>query len=644
MVAMLPGTACSLTGSPEPSAEPLPEAFMPSDQVRAGMRAVGYTVFRGYEIEAFEVEILGVEHHAMAKTNMILGRVHSPEFSDHGIAQGMSGSPIYIDGKLIGALAYGWSFSYQPICGITPIERMWTVWNNIGREGLLHPKRPGARSGDASGRVLTSRNPGAAASTRQGGWDWEADLADYRAMLEGTAAPSTASGLGWRPTNPAVAGMEGELVPLASPLYLSSVSPRAGRMLSNFFAAQGISVINVGGMAGVGAQRSGGEPAPRIEAGSALGVPLVTGDLSISGVGTVTYREGDRLLAFGHPMFGRGPAHMPLAPARMFEILRNYNTSFKLGEVGEPVGHIDQDRLFAVGGVLGPPPRSVPLTVSIRGSAVSDPQTFHFSLWEDSLYLPTFGLSCMAEAFDASVSGGGEQTARCSYEILLRDGRRFHKRQIDSSDGPAVISTLSSLLQDLYLLYDNPFAEGELASIDVRFDVEPGLHEEALIGLSAPHTTLEAGETIQLRARFQPWRAPEYERSISFALPADLAPGFYILHMTDASGSQRILRARQPALFSPRSFDDVLELVDFAPPLQTSIELGLYEPVLGTDVSGHSLGSLPSSVEPIVQKTAPPLDLGETVGRRVAGDTLRLAAPVYGSQSMLIEVVAHLDR
>ena len=160
-----------LAPSPIRAQEALPADFMPSSQVRPGMVGEGRTVFKGYKVEPFKVEILGVQHNNMAGSDMIVAKLSGQFLEKHGVVAGMSGSPVFINGKLIGAVAYGWSYAYAPYCGITPIEQMWTVWQSIGQPNLAEVHETGPTHVSADGGSYA--------------WDWESAWKDYQQMLQG---------------------------------------------------------------------------------------------------------------------------------------------------------------------------------------------------------------------------------------------------------------------------------------------------------------------------------------------------------------------------------------------------------------------------------------------------------------------------
>ena len=606
------------------AAEDLPDRFMTVDQIHPGMIAEGLTVFQGYAIEPFRVEILGVEHNAMPGGDMILGRVDDPRFENHGVAAGMSGSPVFIDGKLIGALAYGWNFSYKPYCGIQPIEQMWTVWNGIDKPGLRESDARRAASGDGDRA-----------------WDWASDWDRYRARIDSDeATPSPAAVHGFRPTNPALSGVDGEMRPLWAPMFLSGASERSRNQLRNYLGSMGIELFDAGGLVG----GAGEEPAPPLENGSALGIPILTGDLSLAAVGTVTYREGDKLIAFGHPMFLMGGVSAPMSAAYTFGIMQSYARPFKLSAAREIVGTLDQDRLFGVGGMFNDGPPRVPIRVTVEGPAASRPRTYAFSCWRNRMFLPIMTRIAIAESYTGSVAAGGELTAETTTRITLDDGRRIDNRFIDSSDVPPIFPVLMTMMRDLFLLIENPFLEADIASIDVSIHVRPGIALDRLLWVQPGRSQYRPGDRVRLQARFQRWRADEYERTFEMDLPDDLKPGVYVLHLADAAGSLAIESAHHPGQFQPYDFDDLFDLIGRLATPANQLRLYLFEPAVELDLQGHAMGNLPTSTMQLIQATAPGYLQQKAIGRLVTRRTEHTEAPVSGNASMAIGVRKDLER
>ncbi|MCE5229704.1 hypothetical protein LLG95_08925 [bacterium] len=612
--------------APAAGVEPLPAQFMPSSELRPGMVGEGRTVFNGFKVETFKATILGVRHNALPGSNMIMARLEGPMLAGHGVVAGMSGSPVYVNGRLIGAVAYGWSFAYEPICGITPIESMWEVWRDIGRPGLQKSK---------------PRSSGPAQLSAP--WDWQKDWQDYQGLTGKAPQPLMVnSGLSTQDSELKLPA--GELRPLMTPMFVSGISASAARQLGRFFKARNLELIDAGPVGAGAAAAESHEPAPALEPGSALGVPMLYGDLNVAGVGTVTWRDGNKMIAFGHPMMGAGAVRAPLSAAYIISFMQSYSTSFKLGEVRELVGTMDQDRSYAIGGTLGEAPPFVPITVTIGGPAASNPRVFRYKAWKDSDFLPVMAMVALDAAWTSGGGGTGEMTLAADTTIRLANGRAIKKHVLSSSDGNAISTPVGQVLFDLFALLQNPFEEADVASIDVAVDARATRRDQLeLVSLTPEHNRYLAGETVRLLMRYRQWRGPEQSRTLEMKLPKPLKPGSYAIHFSDAAAALALERQLHPAVFAPRQFDEVLELVDVMNMSPDQMRLCLVDPQSTTVLKGRPLGAIPPTMESLVRETAPAQVQQQATGTRLDLQTMTMDAPIQGSATVGIEIVDHFN-
>ncbi len=421
---------------------------LPPGALHAGQRAVVHTVFAGDSVETFEAEIVGVLPGGRAEGDLILARALGPRVEATGVAQGMSGSPVYVDGKLIGALSSGWAFSKEPVFGITPIGEMLAV--------LDQPESPATP--ETPGPVGVDPTPVSRARFREFRW---AD-ADTTPLEPAPAASERASSHPW----------------LALPLSVSGANPAAMSTIRALFEPEGFAVVPGGrdpavrpaserasGPAAVpatgtrpprrprepaaprapNAEQPGAAHAPTLGPGDAVAVDVLRGDLNFSAIGTVTYRDGDRVLIFGHPFFQSGEVRLPLSTARIATILGNVNTSFKLGIAGTPVGTATQDRRAAVAGRLGAPPPLMPIRVVVRGAGPRE-QRFAFESIDDRSLLPQLLTAAVLNSLLESGGSGLMQTIRWSL-TLWQGGRSLRLADVAAGESPVaeVAATLPPL-------------------------------------------------------------------------------------------------------------------------------------------------------------------------------------------------------
>ncbi|HEX3113548.1 MAG TPA: SpoIVB peptidase S55 domain-containing protein [Candidatus Eisenbacteria bacterium] len=299
----------------------MPTVF-PVDSVRTGMTGYGLTVFEGTKVDTFQVTILGVLRGYRPGANLVLARAEGHNLERTGIIAGMSGSPVYIHGKLLGAIAYAWAFNKDPVGGITPVEEMLS---------LFPP--PGQPTPDDVDQRL--------------------GLADFGA--DGAPADTPAPG-----TNPLEdpTGVRA----IAAPLTLSGFTPEAVSFLQPWLERRGFVVSPGGGY-------QPGVVCDSLVPGSAVGVELIRGDWSAAAIGTLTYRDGDRLLAFGHPFVAMGWVRFPLTAATIHTIFASQQISTKVGSPSTTCGTLVADRSIGVSGELGTPPAMIPVRSRLWPSA-----------------------------------------------------------------------------------------------------------------------------------------------------------------------------------------------------------------------------------------------------------------------------------
>ena len=205
-------------------------------------------------------------------------------------------------------------------------------------------------------------------------------------------------------------------------------------------------------------------------------------------------------------MFFKGGTSAPMAQAYILGFMQSYERSFKMGDVREVIGTIDQDRLFAIGGKLGSGPARVPITVQVGGPGCSRPRTYHFSCWKNRDFLPTMSAAAAQEAYSASVAEGGELTARIHYRFTLADGRVIEKNLFESDRGDIISQPVSALLFDMFMLEENPFLQADIRAIDMNVEVSPGVHQDMLVSAQLEHPSYRPGDRVSVIGRFRPWR------------------------------------------------------------------------------------------------------------------------------------------
>jgi SpoIVB peptidase S55 len=499
---------------------------MPLSQVKPGMKGRGRSVFQGRAIEDFEVEILGVMENSSPKRSVILARLKGHGLEQTGVIAGMSGSPVYIDGKLIGAVASGFSFSKEAIAGITPIDEMLAV-GQAPAEPRLGAPAPAVIRDDTS----------------------QADLAGAYLKTMAAAAP----GAGGSPA-PAFA-------PLELPLIVSGLSAAAFERARSFFAPLGFLAVRGGNGGQVRASDSPAEP--QLHEGDAVGVQLIGGDLDISAVGTVTYIDGTKVLAFGHPIYNLGGVDYAMTRPSVLAVMPSLESSFKMAAAGPVIGRFSQDRTAGAAGEVGVLPRLIPLNITLQNGPASKKE-FKLRLINDKFLTPALINMAVSGLVTSEQRSYGDISLDFSADVFLdKGGLSVHLDDLFSGsyDNPPV--SLSSLLAAVaQFLMNNEFRDVGIFRIDLAVRVLEETRHAVLERVLLDKYEVSPGEAIQLRAFYRTENEESQVQEVTFAAPALPAGTEFQILVGDAASIQQVERAQYRIQeYVPRSLDQLVRLL-----------------------------------------------------------------------------------
>jgi hypothetical protein len=539
--------------------------------IRPGMVGIGHTVFDGTHVEEFKANILGVLENVIGpRRNLILAKLEGGPLANTGVIAGMSGSPVYVDGKLIGAVSYALgSFSKEPIAGITPIAEMTdsTAQGNIRPPGArVKVEFPLTREGLSAAfrKALTWNRPFAERPN-------DTELSGI-ASVAGMAAPQLGT----------------LLRPIATPLVMSGFEPDLADMFGSAFRDQGF--IPTGGS--VAGMHLGEKPYEGpLKPGDAVGVMLVGGDLMLGGTGTVTHIDGDRVYAFGHPMYNLGPIGFPMTRAYVYTVLPSLFSSMKLSTTGEIIGTVFQDRAAAIAGRLGNGPRMIPITVSLESTRASS-QTFHFTVVNDPLFGPLMTYASILNTLGSYERqfGAASFSVKGSVKVQKHDAialdNLFAGDQSSMGAAAYIVGPLSALMS-------NDYEKVDIDGLDVTFGTteEPKTATLERVWLDDPRP--RAGRTVPLKVMFRTYRGEDVVRTLPIEIPYN-ASGSLSLLVSDGGrlGMNEQREARAP---QPRSVDQIIKTLN-----KGRRNNSLYIKLLGSDagavVNGELLSALPPSV------------------------------------------------
>jgi SpoIVB peptidase S55 len=525
--------------------------IMPEDQVKAGMHGVAYTVFEGTKPEPIDVEILGVlRDMAGPKSDVIVARLHGAKVEFTGVVAGMSGSPVYIDGKLVGALAYRiGTFSKEPIAGITPAAAML----EIDEFDKTSPsKLDVVRTKVESGASRTS-GPGDSG-------DFEAATSSYTNLLK----------------------------PIETPLVFSGFSDATMQAFGDKFAAAGVIPVM-----GSGSVSGGPQPEP-LEPGSAVSAVLVRGDVNIAGTCTVTYVDQSHVLACGHPLLQAGAVEIPMTKATVLATLPSSYNSFKIVNSTEPVGAFVQDRRTGIMGRFGREPEMIPVTLNIRGAA--HPKQFHFEVLNNPRLTPTAMMATVFNALQGMNEYGEDTTYRLNGTISVLGYPKLGVQNMYApSDSTTTAMGIAISIGDRFgRIYENPYETPKISGVELNFDLMPERRSARLENARTSVTEARAGETISIETMLRPYRGESILRQIPITIPASTPKGTLRILVSDGETLDRLRRV-PPALSKRLPLGSTIALLN-QEHSNSQVYVSLLEPNPQAMVSDNVMPTLPLSV------------------------------------------------
>jgi hypothetical protein len=535
-------------------------ALFPLKDIKQGMRGTGRTVFSGNKIEDFQVEILGVLDNVGPKESLILARLSGGPLDHTGVMQGMSGSPVYIDGKLVGAVAMAFPFAKDPIAGIRPIEAM----------------------------VRTSTAPSAAPASSPPAAAQRAALFE-RDLTRGFPRPAAAgldTGLGTGP------GSEPRMIDIATPVSFGGFTRAALDAFTPQLRALGLEPRQ-GVTAGGKIEPVMGNPAD-LKPGSMISVQLMSGDLSVGADGTVTHIDGNRIYAFGHRFLDIGSTALPFARAEVLTLLANTNTSFKLSSAKEWMGTIYQDRNTAIAGELGKRAPLVPLSIRIsNGGKTVD--TYQMNLVNDMLLSPLLLQMAVFSAIDETERTVGASSVRITGEAQFTGGSPSIKfdNLLAGDNGSALQASLSAAMP-LAFVMQGGFDTLKLKSIELNLEAHDRKKQLTIDGVSAARREVRAGEKVQLNVTLTGENGVELVRQVEYPVPIGAQPGPLYFTVSDAS-SANIADYRQVLSASMRTPAQLLGVVNNLHP-NTKAYVRVWRTDAAFQLEGADLPDPPASI------------------------------------------------
>ena len=547
---------------------------MPLDEVRTGMTGVGVTVFRGAEREEFDVEVLGVLTNVLGpQRNVIVARLSGGPLADTGVIQGMSGSPVYIDDRLVGAVSYSLgSFSKEAIAGITPIEEMVATDQDRSR-----PARHVARL------RLPLTEQSLAEAVR--GW--------FGRRHAFAAQPGDVQAFGLSLVEGSRLGTL--LRPIATPMVLGGFALEVHSLWTTALNAGGL-VTTVGGPQSEEAQLTvSGEP---LQPGDPIGVSLVTGDLTMAGTGTVTMVEDNRVYAFGHPFYNLGPTQFPMTRAHVTALLPSLAISSKIATIGEVLGTIDQDRATGVFGTIGPGPDLIPVRVTLEQRDPDVNRTFGFEIIEDPVFTPLLAYTSVLNTFVTWTRELGPRTYVVNGRTRLRDHADVTFGDIYTGNS-ASLAAASGLTTPLAALVANEFESVTIEGIDVRIAAVEEPRTATLERVWLDTARPRAGDVVPLKVLSRTYRGAELLETLYITIP-DHAEGALAIRVSDAASLAQQEQQEGRTVATADTLDQLIRTLNRAR-RNNRLYVRLVRAEAGAVDRGEQLPALPGSVLAVLE-------------------------------------------
>ena len=540
-----------------------PDIF-PLEDLRPGMKGTARTVFTGSETEEFSVEILGVlPGFPGPRQSAIIAKLTGANVEKTGVFAGMSGSPVYIDGKIVGAIAFSFPFSREPIAGITPIKQMIDLFNKGSENAKPKDPRP-------------------VSFAQLAGTDWKPNLPKPAVSSVSLLAPVSAG-------SPLLPLLGQQMTPIATPLVFSGISQETLSVFAPQLIANGVlPVSGAGGSAAITplAEVNGNTFPP----GSSISVQLVRGDYSLAAAGTVTMRDGDRIYAFGHPFLSLGASDMPMTESSVVTVISNVNNSFKLSVPGRMVGAISQDRASGIFGLLRQAPKMIPVKVNLHTSR-DRIETYSYEIANDSFLTPLLLNITLFNTITSSERALGESTITVKGEIRVKGqdpiqiDRRFSAMNSPIMAANSIASPVSSLLT-------SGFDDVQLDGITLDLSSSEAKYAGTLERITLDRTEVRRGEKVEIQAYVRTESGKQFVQRIPIQIPDDAALGQLLVFVGDGG----VLQEGSPAkVFVPQDLSQLVKAINTVKK-SDRLYVKLFRITSGAVIGTSELPSLPPSM------------------------------------------------
>ncbi len=570
-----------------------PDTMMSASEIEPGMQAVGKTVFSGVDISEFRLRIIGVLPRADLGKDVIVAKIlDGPIVERHtGVLGGMSGSPVYVNGKLIGAISLAWPYEKEAITGITTIEAMLEAF-----EGQT------AESAETADRGLT--------------------IAGHRVTRVAVVPYREAA------RRPFVDEHTIAMCPAVPLVYCSGFAPQGMQRLADFFTRFGIEPL-----AGPGTK-----PQPvdtDLVPGAAVGVQLASGDFDITSIGTVTYRAGDTILAFGHPLLELGDVQFPLTTAWVYDFVPSYYRGNKLASPMKAVGTLTRDCGWAVGGIVGDLPTMIPVSIKVTDRDHNVVRRYHVRVAQQRMLAPAIVTSSVLSALNAGYDAPSKGTVDLSYTVVGTKGARIHRTDTWPHSGTPDSTVVGSLSEAFDIITQNRFEPQDIKSVEIDAAISSVDRTATIEKVYTDQSVAKAGEQLTIHVVLRPNGGERFEKVLNVELPADTPTGTAYVSV---AGGINAWGLRSQLGMLPAEFESLQSLIEQYETLEENTELmvGVILPSFGIRVGDMQLMDVPGALQAVLN-ASPRTDLSVT--RSGCLKTLSTGYVVQGSQVLVVQTL-----
>ena len=495
--------------------------IMPLEEIKPGMQGVGKTVLRGTQIEEFAVEIVSILENQNMDQDLILVKTSGDVIErTGGIASGMSGSPVYVKGKLIGAIGYGWQMANHKIGMVTPIEEMMNIFklDKQKDEKEIMLDTPIEISGQKYKRI------------------------NFTAAKSKTEAPNTLTAQ-----------------PVSTPLLVNGLTGRAKDRLAEKLSDFDVKPVKSGGLA------TDVKDVP-LQPGSAVAVQLVRGDINVSAIGTLTYRDGNKLLGFGHPFLSQGNTNYLLSSAYIHQMITSIKMPFKIGSPAGLKGIVTQDRAAGIAGKIGKFPNIVPVEIKVVDQTLERSKEYNLQIIHDEELLPRLSSVALLQAIDTTIDRKGAGTAEVELEIMSSDlpDNVLKRKNLYHSSNDIAANSLGDFIQAVSVLTNNPFKKINFADIKIKIEVSRKPRVALLEEVNLNKKEVQPGDEIEAEIKFRPYRKELITKNVTVEIPKEVNKGpleFYVLSGQNANLEQIASSQNGDSNFQTNNIKSLKELM-----------------------------------------------------------------------------------